>query len=180
MVQRVCGLLDHSIRPGPSGSNSASERVCPRLSESLHYSVSRANAANSRDLWVEDRERFRTKSKAVETRISVRLGEFLDLDEQFSKPLRSGHVSATPGIVPCGNANLLQAACSIRVSIKTFVRIQRIVRNRQSLKFFVFNNRQWFESHPLRHPSLAFGELRLGRRVIAGRRMAHRQNEIPP
>ena len=37
-----------------------------------------------------------------------------------------------------------------------------------------------FESHPLRHPSLAFSELRLGRRVIARRRMAHWQDEILP
>ena len=32
------------------------------------------------------------------------------------------------------------------------MRIQRIVRDRESLKFFVFNNRQCCESHPLRHP----------------------------
>jgi predicted Zn-dependent protease len=31
------------------------------------------------------------------------------------------------------------------------VRIQRIVRQARSRKFFVFNNPQWFESHPLRH-----------------------------
>ena len=30
------------------------------------------------------------------------------------------------------------------------MRIWRIVRKRESLKFFVFNSRQWCESHPLR------------------------------
>jgi hypothetical protein len=43
-------------------------------------------------------------------------------------------------------------ACSIRVSTRAFVRIWRIVRKSESFKFFVFNNRQWCESHPLRQP----------------------------
>jgi hypothetical protein len=33
------------------------------------------------------------------------------------------------------------------------------VRQSESLKFFVFNNRQWCESHPLRHISLIIKEL---------------------
>jgi hypothetical protein len=44
-----------------------------------------------------------------------------------------------------------KSACSIRVSTRAFVRIERIVRKLKSVKFFVFNNRQWFESHPLRN-----------------------------
>jgi len=45
-----------------------------------------------------------------------------------------------------------ESACSIRVSTRGFLRLWRIVRKRESVKFFVFNNRQWCESHPLRHP----------------------------
>ena len=38
----------------------------------------------------------------------------------------------------------------IRVSTQVFVRIWRIVRKPKSVNFFAFNDRQWFESHPLR------------------------------
>jgi hypothetical protein len=44
-----------------------------------------------------------------------------------------------------------RSTCSIRVSTRAFVRIWRIVRKRKLLKSFVFNNRRWCESHPLRH-----------------------------
>jgi hypothetical protein len=43
------------------------------------------------------------------------------------------------------------ATCSIRVSTRAFDRIWRIERKPECLKFFVFNNQQWCESHPLRH-----------------------------
>lgn len=48
-------------------------------------------------------------------------------------------------------------ACSIRVSTRAFVRIWRIVRKPKYVKFFVFNNGNGFESHPLRqHELLCF------------------------
>jgi hypothetical protein len=53
------------------------------------------------------------------------------------------------------------SACSIRVSTRAFVRIWRIVRKRKSRKFFVFNNQQWSESHPLRQPSRSFSKFPL-------------------
>jgi hypothetical protein len=53
----------------------------------------------------------------------------------------------------CGS----QSACSIRVSTAVFVRIWQIVRKVKSVKFFVFNNQQWFESHPLRQSLIPFG-----------------------
>jgi hypothetical protein len=40
------------------------------------------------------------------------------------------------------------------VSTRGFVRIWRIVRKRKLLTSFVFNNRQWSESHPLRKKAL--------------------------
>ena len=40
--------------------------------------------------------------------------------------------------------------CSIRVSPPAFARIVRFVRKPKSVKFFVFNTPQGFESHPLR------------------------------
>jgi len=52
------------------------------------------------------------------------------------------------------NPRAWSSACLIRVSISAFVRFWRIWRKRESDKFFVFNNQQWFESHPLRQPSL--------------------------
>src|SRR5262245_10534436 len=57
--------------------------------------------------------------------------------------------------IPC----VYGAACSIRVSTQAFERIRRIVRNAKPLKFFVFNTQHWFESHPLRQPSLAASRL---------------------
>jgi hypothetical protein len=50
-----------------------------------------------------------------------------------------------------GMEGIAVSACSIRVSTQGFARIVRELRKRESLKFFVFNNRQWCESHPLRH-----------------------------
>jgi hypothetical protein len=42
------------------------------------------------------------------------------------------------------------SACSIRVSTSAFVRVERIVKNRESSKFFVFNGWKRCESHPRR------------------------------
>jgi hypothetical protein len=63
-------------------------------------------------------------------------------------------------------------ACSIRVPNLAFERICWIVRKVRACKSFVVNHQQWCESHPLRHPSLASGELRLARRATDPRRMA--------
>ena len=63
------------------------------------------------------------------------------------------HRKSGSEIVQCGEPSAKgPVACSIRVSTRAFVRIERIVRKRESVKFFVFNNRQGFESHPLRQP----------------------------
>ena len=64
-----------------------------------------------------------------------------------------------------GFVERLRLACSIRVSKRAFV---RIVRKVNSVKFFVFNNRQWFESHPLRQPVNPFPSTCVGKhRLIA-------------
>jgi predicted AAA+ superfamily ATPase len=65
----------------------------------------------------------------------------------LAAPWWKGAVKASHTWTPCWN----HSACSIRVSISAFVRIERIGRNRESVKFFVFNGRKRFESHPLRH-----------------------------
>ena len=61
---------------------------------------------------------------------------------------RSVRLSAASAIPTLGSQRI--AARSIRVSTSAFERIERIVRKRKSVKFFLFNNHQWFESHPLR------------------------------
>ena len=63
----------------------------------------------------------------------------------------SGAPTSDPAQQDRGLASRRIAACSIRVSTRAFVRIERIERKAVSVKFFVFNNQQWFESHPLRH-----------------------------
>ena len=47
----------------------------------------------------------------------------------------------------CSVCGQPKSACSIRVSTRVFVRNWRIVRKKNSVKFFVFNNQQWCESH---------------------------------
>ena len=49
--------------------------------------------------------------------------------------------------------NVYGAVCARYVSTPTFERVWRIVRKPNSAKFFVFNNQQRFESHPLRQIS---------------------------
>ena len=67
------------------------------------------------------------------------------------------------------------SACSIRVSTGDFERIERIeriVRKPKRCKFFVFNDQQQFESHPLRqHKSFIFNSL-LGRAGSRGQSRA--------
>ena len=71
-----------------------------------------------------------------------------DLERDMSRCPNCSVNSRTRSCSACGQP---KSACSIRVSTRAFVRNWRIVRKKNSVKFFVFNNQQWCESHPLRH-----------------------------